>query len=162
MHTTVIYDTKYGATRSVAEMIVERLDGTAEAIEVREAGSDEVTASDLVILGGPIYAGKLRNRLTSFCNRHEDAILARRVGLFITCLYTGSTASQQLEESYPDRLLAHAVAAEPLGGRIRVSELGVIDRFLVSRLGKLSEDADRIDSERIERFTAAVQENRRD
>jgi len=58
----VVYDTKYGYTKLVAEKIVEgmrEVEGIETAIaDVKEVNFEEVASSDVVVIGSPNHVGK--------------------------------------------------------------------------------------------------------
>lgn len=155
-HALVIYDTRYGSTREVAEMIADRIGDRSLVREIGAVVPEELERASLVVIGGPVYGGRLSRRIPRFCDRNRSTLEQKRVGLFITCLYRGDMAKQQLHEGYPDWLIAHASATEWLGGRIRVKSLGFMHRMLVSRLGNLEGDTDRIDPNRIDDFVSRL------
>ena len=56
----VVYATKNGSAKSVAEAIAAELHGSGATVDIRPARAvrEPVTGRDLVILGGAIYSGR--------------------------------------------------------------------------------------------------------
>ena len=170
MHDIVIgYTGKYGTTQQIAEGIETELAAVAEQAAddrrrplqilrapIRELSSAQLQQTRLVVLGGPIYAGRLPRVLRRFCERHRAQLLSREVALFITCLYQDEHARTQLMEAYPQWLFAHAAATAALGGRIELARLSAFDRLLIKRFAKVTEDLDRIDDRRITSFAGEL------
>jgi len=152
MEAIIVYHSKYGATRSIAEEIADRLPMDAAARSLREVDADELERSRLIAVGAPIYGGTISARVVRFCERHRDVLLEKRIGLFISCFYRDERAAAQIETNYPDWLRAHASVRDWLGGRIVSDRLSFFDRFLLSRLGG-ARDIDDIRHARIERFS---------
>jgi menaquinone-dependent protoporphyrinogen oxidase len=79
----VAYATRYGSTREVAEAI-----GTAlreQGTEVDVLRADEVTdiaPYTMVVVGGPVYAGKWLADASDFVTRHREALAKVPVALF--------------------------------------------------------------------------------
>ena len=111
---------------------------------------------DTVLVGGAIYAGRIRPAVRRFCERSTGALLARRVGLFACCLYAGERAQAQLTDAFPAWLAGHAFAARALGGAVRLADLGRLERFVFQKVAGITEDVERIDSAAIAELAAAA------
>ena len=156
MRTTLFYYTKYGTTLAIAEMIKQRLRDSCDLVSISDAGSQAMAGAEIVVLGAPVYGGSVPRRFIRFCERYRDELLARPVALFISCFYRNEKAVRQIESSFPDWLLAHAHLREWLGGSVVPANLSVFDRLLVTRLGGVRGDIERIETERIDAFARAL------
>ena len=136
MKILVAYRTRYGCTRRYAVLLAEKLSGEVTVADLRREGRLDPAAFDLVLLGSPIYAGKVPTGVTRFCERHRSELLRVPVGLFICCLYEGQRARAQLDSAFPDWLSLHAFGRWALGGEIRLEALRFFDRLLVRALGR--------------------------
>jgi flavorubredoxin len=69
----VVYDTKYGNTKLVAEKIVEgmrEIAGIETAIaDVKEVNLEKVASSDAVVIGSPNHAGRPARGIAAFIDR---------------------------------------------------------------------------------------------
>jgi menaquinone-dependent protoporphyrinogen oxidase len=152
MKAIIIYHTRYGTTREIAAQISGRLTCQTEIVSVADVESEHFRDADLVVIGGPIYGGSLPGKLTRFCERHRRLLETKRIALYISCLSRDEEADRLLADAFAPWLTARASTAAWLGGRLRMADLRLIDRLVVSKLGALSGDLDRIESERIDRF----------
>jgi menaquinone-dependent protoporphyrinogen oxidase len=152
----IAYATKYGTTGRIAERVREGLSVPAELVRLNDTLDPPLAHADVVLVGGSIYAGRIRPQVTKFCERHQDELLARPVGLFVSCLYGEEQGGAQIGESFPGWLLAHAFGRYNLGGAVAFSQLRVVDRFLMQKIGKVSSDIESINEGEIERLTADV------
>ena len=61
MKTVIVYYSKFGHTRQLAEAMAEQLDpeGTARAIAATEAGAIDLQGADLVVMGTPTHRMRL-------------------------------------------------------------------------------------------------------
>lgn len=66
---------------------------------------------DQVIVGGSVYAGKIRKPVTRFCSENIDTLKGKKLGLFICGMADGDGVRKQLESSFPKELLAAAADA---------------------------------------------------
>ncbi len=156
MKALIVYSTRYGATAACARLLAEALPGGADLADLGATSSPELAGREVVLIGGPIYGGRIHQRVPRFCERYRDALLGRRVGLFICCFYTGEQARAELAEAFPPWLTSHAFAALPLGGAVRQAALGPVERFLFRKIAGTAEDMDRIDRPAIEELAAAA------
>jgi menaquinone-dependent protoporphyrinogen oxidase len=152
----IAYATKYGTVERVAERIKERLSVPTELVNLKVTQSPDVESYDVVLLGGSIYAGRIRPQVTKFCERHHSALLTRKVGLFVSCLYDGEQGQHQIQENFPGWLLSHAYARYNVGGAVRFARLRLIDRVLMQRIANISEDFDHVNDEVIDRIVEDV------
>ena len=162
------YAGKYGTTAELAARLEQEVRTLAEqnvdrprtletrCVPARELIAEQLGNTRMVVLGGPIYAGKLPRALTRFCERNRKALLARDVGLFISSLYQDERAREQLLNAYPQWLFAHAATAANLGGKIELAKLKRFDRLLMTRFAKVENDLDRIDDHRLASFAGEL------
>ena len=156
----IVYTTRYGSTRIVAEAVRSGLNecgfGQVELVLAADADSERLESADLVVIGGPIYAGRILGDTSKFCETHRELLLQRPVGLFITCLYDGEQATTQLVDAFPSWLHGHACARADLGGMVDLKQLKFIDRFLMKKIAKVHEDVDRIRKPAIRAFASTL------
>lgn len=160
MKTLVAFATKYGTTRSCAESIADRISGDVDVVDIKRNRAVSIEGYDSVVVGGPIYAGKVVGAVPAFCEKHREALLQRTVGLFICCLYEGETALSELDGAFPAWLNAHAVVRRAVGGAIEFSRLGAIDRYLARRVARIETDLWRVKDEELAAIAAAIDDQR--
>ena len=72
MKVLIVFDTKYGNTQRVAELIADgfnSVDGNeTEVVNVKSVDLNEEVTYDLIVIGSPNHVGKLRNLLVIFLN----------------------------------------------------------------------------------------------
>ena len=157
MKTLVIYRTRYGTAALAAGMIQSRLGEETTLLDLRKNRSPDLDKADVILIGGSIYAGKIQTDLVAFCERYRTELLSRPVGLFITCLYEGEKAREELNSNFPTWLTAHAFAAIPVGGQLRIKSLRFLDRLMTKKVAKQTEDVDTLDIKKIEALCAAAE-----
>lgn len=157
MSCAIIYTTKYGATQEVAARIAADLTKAqveAEAVEV--SPKLPLPEAQTIVVGAPIYAGSAPGRITNYLEAHRDKLLSRRVFIFLSCLYEGTRAEQQLADAFPSWLVAHSSGNYFAGGRVDFSKLGFLDRLIMKKVAGVSEDVDRLNPQEIERLVESV------
>ncbi len=114
MSTLIAYATKYGFTKTCAELLAKKLDEKADICDLT-GNRPDLTGYDTIILGGSIYAGKIRKPVTRFCTENLNTLKGKKLGLFICGMADGDDARKQFESSFPEELLAVAAAKESFG-----------------------------------------------
>ncbi|MFW5689884.1 MAG: flavodoxin domain-containing protein [Spirochaetota bacterium] len=158
MSLAILYTTKYGSTRIAAETIARRCaEAGASMPEVLDVGSlSRLPEVDTIVIGAPVYGGSIPRPMRAFVESHIDGLLDRSVALFLSCLYTGDRAEQQLADNYPSRLVAHSLGRYYVGGRIRLGELRWLDRLIMKRVGGVDHDVDSFNDAEINRLVRDV------
>lgn len=156
MKFSIVYATKYGATRLVAEAIARGCGDAGiepqeiEVIDVRTASA--VPDSDTIVIGSPVYGGRIPAAITRFMESHLDALVERRIGLYLCCLYDGARAEQQLADNFPARLVAHSFGQYFVGGRVDYPRMRWLDRFIMKRVAGIDHDVDTTKESEIRRL----------
>lgn len=163
MSALIVYASKYGTTGRCAIELRDRLHGGAQVLDLQSAGGggrkeleQALEAAAVVVVGGPIYAGRVRPEVSRFCERYRELLLGRKAALFICCLETGDKAREELAAAYPDWLSSHARERAVLGGEVRLKELRALDRFLFTTVARAKRDVSRIDHEAIAALAARI------
>ncbi|WFN34668.1 flavodoxin domain-containing protein [Methanogenium sp. S4BF] len=91
----IAYATKYGTTKEIAEEIQDVLGEKgieSDLISVLETG--RIDAYDAVILGSPVYMGKMLVEAREFCKQYRPYLMDKWLAIFvdgISCCPPGST-----------------------------------------------------------------------
>jgi menaquinone-dependent protoporphyrinogen oxidase len=112
----VVYASKHGSTREIAEAVAGELQAGGCVVDCREAhDAARPDGYDAVVLGSATYAKRWRREARRFLHHHRDALAQRPLWLF---------SSGPVGETDPDPgwIEPHAVlrAAEELGARDHV------------------------------------------
>ena len=91
MTTAVIYSSKFGSTKKVAEYIAQKID--AEAINVKDC--KDISGYDRIIIGSGVYAGNPSKATIRFVEGNKDKLSS--ASLFLTCAYNDEKGANQLE-----------------------------------------------------------------
>ncbi|HUX50003.1 MAG TPA: flavodoxin domain-containing protein [Spirochaetia bacterium] len=154
MKTLIAYASRYGTSETCARTLSRLIGGDSEVMNLRNGRLDDgsrpdIAAFEAVVVGGPIYAGRIMREVPAFCENNRSVLEARRVGLFICCLYEGERADAELTESFPPWIAAHAAGRYAFGGAVTLSRLGMLDRFLMRKVAQTDHDLNTVKEERI-------------
>lgn len=155
MSTLIAYATKYGFTKACAEMLAKKLDEKADIYDL-SGSRPNLVQYDKVIIGGSIYAGKIRKPAARFCTENLDTLKSKKLGLFICGMADGDDARKQLESSFPKELLSVAVAKDSFGGECDYKKMNFLERFIMKKITGSDKSQSRIEEDNITRFTAQM------
>lgn len=158
MKTLIVYASRQGCCEKSAAMLSRRLGDDASLVALGADTRIDLAPYDMVIVGGPIYYGRLEGRVRRFCRQHLDGLLQKRLGLFICCMESGEQAAEELREAFPHELLVHATASGFFGGEIALERLNFVERFMVRSIAKVEHNISTLSEERIARFVAQLQD----
>ncbi len=80
MNSVVIYGSRHGNTRKVAETIADELrkHGAVELVSAEKAPADFADSTDLVVVGGPTEAHRMTEPVARFFRRGRFRLLSKR------------------------------------------------------------------------------------
>lgn len=152
MRTLLVYSSKYGCTEKCAEILAKKLSGETRLINLKKDKNPDLSGYDSVVVGGPIYIGKINKEVKSFCAKNLDLLKGRRLGLFICCMAEGEQAKGELDGAFRKELLETAIAKDYFGGEFMVTKMNPMDRLIVKKIAKTENNVSNILTDRIERF----------
>ena len=154
MKTLILYATKHGAAREVAQRIAKLIDG-AVLHDLKQGDVPSLTEYDCIIIGGSVYAGMLRKEAKTFLAQNADALRDKRLGLFL-CGMNATQEQEFFKANFSPDILQSAKAASFMGGIFDPKKAGAMGRFIVKVAAKQSEYIDSIDNKKIKQFAEAM------
>ena len=83
MRALVVYASRHGATRGLAERVAARLEALGLEVVIQPAGeAGDPAFYDAVVVGGAAYMGSWLKEATEYVREHRQALSARPVWLF--------------------------------------------------------------------------------
>jgi menaquinone-dependent protoporphyrinogen IX oxidase len=132
MKNIIVYCSKYGGTRQYAEWLSQKLD--IALTEASEITSMQIEKYDCIIIGSPVYIGKLS--ISQWLKRSLSSLINKKIFLFVVCgTDTNETSRLQgfIDASVPSEI-RNQCEVHFLRGRIIYKELNFWHKMLV-RMG---------------------------
>jgi len=150
MKTLILYATKHGATREIAQCISDHL-GDTTLYDLKQGNAPALIGFDCIIIGSSLYAGSIRKEAKVFVRQNADQLQAKTLGLFLSGI-VANEEQKSFEDNFPEKILQAAKAKALLGGIFDPGKAGVIARYLVKIITKQSGYVDTISNDKIEQF----------
>ena len=158
MKTLVLYGSKYGGAAQIAKRIAGGM-GDAGVWDLKADGAPALEGVGRVIIGGSLYAGRVRKEVKTFITAHQEVLKGKEVGLFLSGM-DGKSTEGYFSSNFPAWLLAQAKAKAFLGGIFDPGKTGGFDRFVMGLVAKHKGYVDTIDDEGIGLFVKAMEGGR--
>ena len=94
----VTYDSGYGATAAVAEIIAETLAERGLMVDCHPISLENLSGYDVILVGSPIRLGRCTPKIKRFLKRNLAELASRQIGFFFTCM---SVTHNELEQKLP-------------------------------------------------------------
>ncbi len=155
MNAIIVFDSKHGATADIAARIAEKLGPGVSLVYLRDKGAERVDLADadLVVLGGPVYAGSWSKRAAAFAHRRERD-LAGKAFAYFCCGMNVAEGTAAAAAALPRSLAEKAVAAAKLGGEIRWERMNWLERVVIKAITGGRGDRSAADPAAIDAFAA--------
>ena len=159
MKTLVAYDSKHGTVKECAEKLAHKL---ADRVTVSNISKKQrwpkIDDYDNVIIGASIHAGKVQNSVKKFCQENLEQLLSKKVGIFLCTLTPAEEAYHYIEEQFPKELQQHAAVNSCFGGAVFFERMNFVERFIMKKITKSSENIYQVSEDAIGNFTGAFSE----
>jgi menaquinone-dependent protoporphyrinogen oxidase len=138
-HILVAYTSRKGSTAEIALAVGKELEKTGAAVTVSEMTTvSSLEEYDAVVIGAPVYTGKVARDVAIFARRHRDALSRLPVAGFVTGIApvypkTGDTTgfTRQLADALSP---AKPVAVTMFAGKLDTARLSLIERGMTALL----------------------------
>lgn len=163
MQGIIIYATKYGCTEKAVKLLQSKIPGGIKTVNVAREKAPDLSSFDTVILGGPIYAGKMHGALSAYMRRNREALKGKRLALFV-CAGEQDPAlgEKQLAAAFPEELHNRAVAREAFGGELYWDKLDPMTKLILRVVKGIKEGYSRLSEAKIDRLAREVSDDKFD
>jgi menaquinone-dependent protoporphyrinogen oxidase len=126
-------------------------------VNVAREHAPVLSAFDTVILGGPIYVGKMHGALTAYMRQNREALKEKRLFLFV-CAGEQDPAvmEKQLAAAFPAELARRAIAREIFGGELHLDKVDRVTKLILRLVKGIKEDYSRLSEASIDRLARGI------
>jgi menaquinone-dependent protoporphyrinogen oxidase len=148
MKALVVFDTKHGTTRGIAQKLAKALGEGSGIFELGTQGRAAIEKYDAVVLGGPVYKRSWSRRAAAFARDNLHALKEKRFAAFSSG-YDAGPGPGILKAALPRELSNAAVALSGLGGAFVMSRMNAIERFILKIAAKVASNSSSVDEKAI-------------
>lgn len=153
METAIIYYSKHGTTKKVADMLASKLKAEKTFIDLRVNKSPEIEKYDSIILGSSIYAGNSSKKMKNFCIQNIEQLKSKPIGLYVCGMEKEELKQEEeLEKAYPLELLLTAKTKGFLGGEFLFEKMNFFEKMIVKKISKIDKSISAINYKNIDLF----------
>lgn len=144
MKTLILYESKHGATKRVAELLGEKIENSVVARISNFFGKPH--KYDRVIVGGPIYGGRLNPIVKKYIDENHEHIHAA----FISGMMHENSEQEKKDNFSPEFLESKQV--EFVGGAFNFEDMNFFEKLIVRFVAKVRESKEEYHMENIEKL----------
>lgn len=157
MKSIIIYATKYGTTTEVANRIKALLVGDTTLCNVMKESVPSLDGFDTVILGGPVYIGRVQKEIAKYAVSHSEELLSKKLGLFLCGGETKEdVVTKEMQDAFTDSLCQHAAAKDVLGFALYFEKMKFMERFLMKKMKGTSTNVEEFHEDKIKQFAETM------
>ena len=140
MKTAILYATKTGATRKVAEALAQKIKDEVKIIPIAKARSVCLLKYDFVIIAGSIHYGRIQSDVKSFVNKNAKTLKGINYGLYIMCMFEDQSEEYMIKE-FSQEIVDCAFITACFGGEVDPNEGNFLTKKLIkANLKKFEEE----------------------
>ncbi|MDD2628488.1 MAG: flavodoxin domain-containing protein [Clostridia bacterium] len=136
MKTLIVYSTKYGCSEKCAKLLMERISGGADLVSLTQNENPDLSLYDKIIIGGPIYMGRLHENLDEFCKNNEEVLKRKKLGVFVCSMFGGKRGEEAMKVSFSDELKKSTVSMQLFGGELNIDKMKFLDKIITKMVAK--------------------------
>jgi len=130
IRTLIVYATRYGCTEDIASSMAMVL-GPSKCVRCQEF-SEKNLDFELVLLGAPIYSGKLPKEMDDFLKKNEAWLSSRHLAVF--CVGLDGDNNAKVLSPIVRKFAKQTVWSSQFGGRLDMGEVEESDRQAAKEL----------------------------
>lgn len=156
MNTIILYATKYGFTKEIAEKTAEFYPD-AVICDLKSQTIPELSGFDNVIIGSSLYAGMIRKEAKKYMEDNSKILRNKKLGLFL-CGLQSKNSADYFTNNFSSDILNSAFAKAFLGGGFDPKKAGFFDRFIIKTIAKITTYQKNIDEKNLLYFIDMMSE----
>ncbi len=150
------YGSKYGYTRKMVEQLADALEAEVTLQDLKQKDKGSWQHADALILGGSVYAGRLRKEVRSFAAQNKAELLSKPLGLFLCGMQDKEESEAAFRTNFDAELLSAAKVKAFLGGAFQIEKMNVLEKTIIKKVAKGEIVMEKDYPEELERLAEAM------
>lgn len=132
----ILYKTKHGSTRKIGKVINQYI-GDCLLMNLNDVDIPTLEQADIIIIGIPVYYGKLDRDIVKFIKEHQDLLVPRHYCLYVVGILQ-SEFMTFVTEAFDFSILKNMKVIAGLGGSLYYPELSISEKMILQVMNKRS------------------------
>jgi len=154
MKTLIIYTSKHGSTKKIADYIKDKLQ--VDSVNLLNSPCPSLKEYEQIVIGGSIYYKAIDPKLSEFIEGNLDSLLKKKIALFLVCLMSEEPAAEQFNNNFDETLLNHSSADGFFGGVLESEELNPLEKLVTSFAFKNVNVHENLFFDEVDKFVEAI------
>lgn len=153
MRILIVYASKYGFTKKIAELLKSKLNEDVDLINIKKDKNIKLESYNRIILGTSVYMGKARREMINFVKNNQRELLQKKYGIFLCC---ADKEMDGLKNSFDKEFIENSIAKNRLGFAINFDKMSFSDKTAARIIGRLRTNINERYDEEIENFVFKI------
>lgn len=156
MSSVIIYMSLHGCTEKAAVILKELSWKKPDLVNLKNESFPDLDKYDTIIIGGSIHIGEIQGKIKSLCEKNEEILLTKRLGLYLCHMSEGEKAVSQFNSAYSQKLRNHAVAKGLFGGEVNITRMNNFEKAFWKNTAGVEREISRINLDAIKGFGRVI------
>lgn len=132
----ILYKTKHGSTRKIGKVINQYI-GDCLLMNLDDVDYSTLEQADMIIIGTPVYYGKLDPDIVHFIMNHQDLLIPRHYCLYVVGILQSEFMSF-VTNAFDYSILKNMKIITGVGGALYYPELSISEKMVLQVMNKRS------------------------
>lgn len=153
----VAYGTKYGCAEKCAIELSKEINDKIDLVNLKGNTKIDIAKYGHVIIGGSVYIGRIQKEVTDFIKLNLDALMNKKIGLFICGMQEGDAIDKEIADNFPSELLIKAKSVKHFGGEFNFKKMNFLEKSIVKKISKVTSDKSDIKYDNIKKLAMELE-----
>ena len=132
----ILYKTKHGGTRKIGKIIKHYIEDCV-LMNLDDVDYQTLEKADVIIIGTPVYYGKLDPDIVHFILEHQDLLIPRHYCLYVVGILQTEFMSF-VTQAFDYQILKNMKVIAGVGGALYYPELSIPEKMVLQVMNKRS------------------------
>lgn len=132
----ILYKTKHGSTRKIGSVINQYINDCL-LMNIDDADDLTLQKADVIIIGTPVYYGKIDPDIVNFIKSHQELLISRKYCLFVVGILQTEFMTY-VTHAFDYQILKYMKVIAGLGGALYYPDLSIPEKMVLQVMNKRS------------------------
>ena len=159
MKTAIIFKSKHGTTKKVAQLISQKLSNEEVYLfDLSDHPRIDLSVFDILIVGASVHAKKLDKQIKKFLQLNTLMLLEKKLALFM-CALEEKEYLTNFNTEFPELLREHAFSKQIVGGELLFDKMNLIEAFITRKVSGQRVSFSRIDYRAVDQLVIDIKKH---